>query len=75
MMQLHHVKSEVAAPKDRHQSATTTDTPEGISRYDWRHAARVTERSDSLEAIDHALTATGLAAEIVVCAARVGRLS
>ena len=32
--------------------------------YDWRAAARTTEQSSDLQPVDHALTATGLAAEI-----------
>jgi hypothetical protein len=55
-------------------SADPTDTGHFIAPYDWRHAARVTEDFDALAPIDHALTATGLAAQISECADRIGRL-
>ncbi len=40
----------------------------GLAVFDWRAAARLTETS--LKPIDHALTATGLAAEIRECVGR-----
>lgn len=35
-----------------------------VAVFDWRAANRVSENADELTGIDHALTATGLAAEI-----------
>jgi hypothetical protein len=46
----------------------------GLLAYEWRAAARLTENPSTLCAIDTALTATGLAAEIRVCVARLRKL-
>ena len=43
--------------------------------FDWRAAHRSTEDTSALELIDHALTATGLAAEIRDCTQRLGWLT
>jgi hypothetical protein len=51
------------------------DEPGGLLAYEWRAAARLSENPRTLCAIDTALTATGLAAEIRVCVARLQKLT
>lgn len=46
-----------------------------VSQFDWRAAARATEQAGDLEPIDHALTATGLAAELLELGGRIGGAS
>jgi hypothetical protein len=46
-----------------------------VVAFDWRAAARATEHADQLQPIDHALTATGLAAELHELAGRIGGAS
>lgn len=47
-------------------AATNTHTqlhPNAIAKFEHRHAVRVSENAADLTAVDHALTATGLAAQ------------
>jgi hypothetical protein len=62
----------ISGPADLLQQIPTTGV---LVAFDWRAAARNTEQTGELELIDHALTATGLAAELAQLADRIGRLT
>lgn len=62
--------SQIDAPK----SSGSVVASQQVAVFDWRAAARSTEDSAALEPIDHALTFTGLGAQMRECADRIGRM-